>query len=93
MLLSELPNQQKFGVVEMEAGRVVRLTEKPKVPQSNLALICVYIFQSYIFKEISSIEPYESREHEITDVIQWLMDKGYRVVGEWPDDLLCKPAV
>ena len=38
VLLSRVPEPQRFGVVELEEGRVVRLVEKPEVPPSDLAL-------------------------------------------------------
>ena len=90
VLLSRVAEPQRFGVVELKEGRVVRLVEKPKVPPSDLALVGVYLFQSKILEACRSIKPSGRGELEITDAIQWLVDEGLRVdpsivEGWWKD--------
>jgi len=77
-------------VAELENGRVVRLTEKPKQPKSDLALVGVYMFDDTVFEAVHAIKPSARQELEITDAIQWLVDHGksvhpHLVTGWWKD--------
>jgi glucose-1-phosphate thymidylyltransferase len=91
ILLTKVPNPSSFGVAELNLdGRVERLTEKPKEPRSDLALVGVYLFDSSIFEAARSIKPSARNELEITDAIQWLIDHDHSVhahlvSGWWKD--------
>lgn len=88
----------RYGIAEMDGERIVMLTEKPKEPKSDLALIGVYVFGPAIFDAARKIKPSWRNELEITDAIQELMLEGKkvearRVVSWWkdtgrPEDLL-----
>ncbi|HEY66000.1 MAG TPA: glucose-1-phosphate thymidylyltransferase [Caldilineae bacterium] len=91
IVLTEVEEPQHYGVAELdEAGRIVRLIEKPKDPPSNLALVGIYMFDHHVFEAVENIKPSWRGELEITDAIQWLIDAGYRVYpyihrGWWID--------
>lgn len=80
IVLTRVDNAQDYGVAELDdSGRIVRLVEKPKVPPSDLALVGIYMFDSSVMEAVNSITPSWRGELEITDSIQWLVDKGKAV--------------
>ena len=90
ILLARVRDPQRFGVAELRGGRVVSLEEKPAHPKSDLALVGVYMFDKTIFEAVHAIRPSVRGELEITDAIQYLIDKGYQVhphviSGWWKD--------
>ena len=91
ILLTKVPNPSQFGVAELDkGGKVVKLTEKPKEPKSDLALVGVYMFDEHIFDAARAIKPSQRGELEITDAIQWLLDHKFTVhphivKGWWKD--------
>ena len=91
ILLARVPNPQQFGVAELTPeGKVKRLVEKPPEPQSDLALVGVYMFDASIHESVRRIKPSARGELEITDAIQDLVDRGldvhpHIVRGWWKD--------
>ncbi len=90
ILLTRVPDPQRFGVAELADGRVVNLVEKPETPKSDLALVGVYLFGPEIFASVKRITPSARNELEITDAIQDLINrdlvvKPHIVEGWWKD--------
>jgi glucose-1-phosphate thymidylyltransferase len=90
IFLARVPNPEQFGVAELDGERVVRLIEKPARPPSDLALVGVYMFDATVFDAVKAIRPSARGELEITDAIQWLIDRGRQVrpvvIGGWWKD-------
>ncbi len=90
ILLTPVSDPENYGVAELSDGSVVRLVEKPPEPQTDLALVGVYMFTPVIHDAARAIEPSGRGELEITDAIQHLVDTGLRVEphivkGWWKD--------
>ncbi|MER6943934.1 glucose-1-phosphate thymidylyltransferase [Nonomuraea sp. NPDC000554] len=91
IMLTEVGDPRQFGVAELDPdGRVIGLEEKPREPKSDLALVGVYLFTPAVHDAVAELKPSWRGELEITDAIQWLIDKGYQVestviTGYWKD--------
>ena len=89
ILLKEVPDPERFGVAELDGNRVVKITEKPRQPKSNLAVIGVYMYDNRVFDIISKLKPSGRGELEITDVnnryIEW-GEMTYEIVEGWWTD-------
>src|SRR6202162_5224296 len=57
ILLTPVPDPEQYGVAELSNGAVVRLVEKPAVPNTNLALVGVYMFTPAVHDAARAIEP------------------------------------
>jgi glucose-1-phosphate thymidylyltransferase len=89
-LVKAVPDPSRFGVANVDGDRIVRLVEKPQVPESNLAMAGVYFFRRPIWDMLDDLQPSARGEYEITDAIQMLVDRGHDVragvyTGEWFD--------
>jgi glucose-1-phosphate thymidylyltransferase len=79
---------RRFGTIELENDRVVRLVEKPKEPKSNLVIVGIYyITNSGLLKqcieEIMAENITVKNEYQITDALQRMIDHG-EVVTTFP---------
>jgi len=68
VLLKEVPDPHRFGVPVLEGGRIARIEEKPRNPQSPYAVIGIYFFDRTVFDRIKALKPSARGEYEITDV-------------------------
>lgn len=68
IMLKKVPDPQRFGVPKLDGSRVVYIEEKPAVPQSDYAVIGVYMYDSGVYDIIRSLKPSGRGELEITDV-------------------------
>lgn len=90
----EVSDPGRFGICEVEDGKISRITEKPDVPKSNLAIVGLYYFRDStpLFEacgELINKKIMTKGEFQITDALQLMIDRGleftpYRIDG-WYD--------
>jgi len=92
IMLCRVQDPSRFGVAVLRDGKIVKLVEKPKQFVSDMAVIGVYFFRDpdLVEKAFSTLKPSWRGEYEITELIQWFIDHGYRVdydvvSGWWKD--------
>jgi glucose-1-phosphate thymidylyltransferase len=68
ILLKKVTDPQRFGVPQLEGKRVVRIDEKPAKPQSDYAVIGIYMYDETVYDIIRDLKPSGRGELEITDV-------------------------
>lgn len=98
LALSKVKNPQRFGVPQIENGRIVRVDEKPSDPKSDYAVTGIYVYDKTFFEAFTHIKPSPRGEYEISDIHTWLIENGKSVgyeeiTGWWkdtgkPEDLL-----
>ncbi len=89
ILLSEVPDPQRFGVPVFEGDRIVAIEEKPAAPKSRYAVTGFYMYDPDVFSIIETLEPSARGELEITDVNNAYIRRGtleWDVLDGWWTD-------
>ncbi len=90
LLLKEVDDPERFGCPEIaDDGRILRIEEKPKQPQSRYAVTGIYFYDATIFEKISRLRPSGRGELEITDVNNMYIEEGtmtFSVLDGWWTD-------
>jgi len=89
VLIKEVSDPQRFGVVELKGKKIISIEEKPKKPKSNFAIAGVYFYDSDVFKIVRGLKPSKRGELEISDVNRVYLGKGkleYDVLSGWWSD-------
>jgi len=76
LLLCEVDNPSSFGIAQVENKKIIKITEKPKKPLSNLAVTGIYLLTPKIFSIIENLEPSWRNELEITDALDILLNQN-----------------
>lgn len=83
LLLKEVTDPERFGVAEIENGRIVRIAEKPLAPKSRYAVTGIYFYDNQVFEFIRRAKPSARNELEISDV-----NNSYIAIGAVSFDVL-----
>ncbi len=76
ILLKKVPDPQRFGVPRLDGQQVLCIDEKPAVPQSEYAVIGIYMYDDGVYDIIRSLRPSGRGELEITDVNNAYIERG-----------------
>jgi len=89
ILLKEVPDAERFGVAEVDGGKVMSIEEKPAHPKSNYAVTGIYMYDATVFQKIQTLVPSGRGELEITDVNNAYIGEGSMTFsfldGWWTD--------
>jgi glucose-1-phosphate thymidylyltransferase len=89
ILLKEVHDPERFGVATLAGDRVSKIVEKPKSPESNLAVIGIYMYDHNVFDIIKTLKPSQRGELEITDVNNAYIQRGqlsFGIIDGWWTD-------
>jgi len=89
ILVKEVEDPQRFGVVEISRNKVISIEEKPKKPKSNYVVTGIYFYDPAVFEIIRRLKPSRRGELEISDVNNAYLKKGllsYEVISGWWTD-------
>ena len=81
ILLKEVSDPERFGCPEIVDGRIVRIEEKPKQPQSRYAVTGIYFYDSTVFEKIRQLRLSWRNEYEITDINNMYLEEGTLTFG------------
>jgi glucose-1-phosphate thymidylyltransferase len=87
--LKQVHDPNRYGVAELQGGRIVSIEEKPLCPKSDHAVAGIYVYPPDVFEVIRTLRPSGRGELEITDVNRHYLDQGrlgYSLLdGYWTD--------
>ncbi len=89
IMIKEVPDPQRFGVPFIEGDKIVKIEEKPKVPQSRYAVTGIYLYDNTVFDIIRPLKPSDRGELEITDVNNAYIKRGqltWEILDGWWTD-------
>jgi glucose-1-phosphate thymidylyltransferase len=73
----EVANPEAFGIVTLDtAGKPVAIVEKPKAPDSSLAVTGLYFYAPDVVDVVETLSPSHRGELEITDVNRAYLEQG-----------------
>jgi glucose-1-phosphate thymidylyltransferase len=86
----KVPDPERYGVVKFDkSGKAIRIVEKPQEWISDFAIPGLYVFDNRVCEVAKSSRPSDRGEIEITDLMNFYLEKGElkvsQVKGDWLD--------
>ena len=69
VFLHPVKNPNLYGVATLKNNKIIKIIEKPKKTNSNLAITGLYFFDNNVIKYSESLKPSKRGELEITDLL------------------------
>ncbi len=89
VLIKEVKDPERFGVPDIQNGKLMGIVEKPENPKSSFAVTGIYFYDHHVFEIIRKLRPSRRNELEITDVNNAYLAEGNlefdTMVGDWTD--------
>ena len=89
VILKQVPDPQRFGVVEFDGDKIKQVEEKPQFPKTDWIVTGFYMYDNRCFDFIRSLRPSARGEYEITDLNNCYIKDGsltyHKTTGEWID--------
>ncbi|HKZ81519.1 MAG TPA: sugar phosphate nucleotidyltransferase [Pyrinomonadaceae bacterium] len=89
IMLKRVPDPERFGVPKLDGPNVLKIEEKPESPQSDYAVIGIYMYDGEVYDIIRTLKPSRRGELEITDVNNAYIERGEmtweELEGWWTD--------
>jgi len=89
IFLKKVDDPERFGVATLEGDKVVKIEEKPEKPETNYAVVGIYMYDNNVFDIIKALKPSDRGEMEITDVNNAYIRRGtmtYEILDGWWTD-------
>jgi glucose-1-phosphate thymidylyltransferase len=89
ILIKEVEDPERYGVPELDGGRIVSIEEKPAAPKSRFAVTGIYFYDANVFDIVRGLTRSARGELEITDVNNAYIARGelyYDVLDGWWTD-------
>ena len=84
-----MDDAHRFGVAEVENGKIISIEEKPEYPRSTLVQTGFYMYDGRVFDFIRLLKPSPRGQLEVTDLNNLYIEEGsmtYDVVPGWWTD-------
>jgi glucose-1-phosphate thymidylyltransferase len=89
VMVKRVSDAERFGVAEIQGGRIVGIEEKPRNPKSSYAVTGIYMYDATVFAKCKALQPSGRGELEITDVNNAYVREGTltwaELRGWWTD--------
>ena len=89
ILIKQVHDPERYGVAEIQDGKILSIEEKPEKPKSSYCVTGIYMYSSEVFEVIPKLKPSNRGELEITDVNNYFIQNNvltYDILEGWWTD-------